>query len=167
MTYASLLRLQSSSAPGVRRRLSLLVLGVLAAALAMTPRPAAATYQLEGPKWPNQPGPGVCCAVLQYETNVIIWANNADATGWQNGAAAWNNSPALVWVNPAPGNSPINLIDTTDSVDGRLEAAEAGQHVALDGDTCQRGHRLHELVRPTQRQCGVDLAHPTDRERYI
>lgn len=117
MTYASL---QSGSAPVVRRRLSLLVvLGVLAAAaLAAAPRPAAATYQLEGARWPNQPGAGVCCAVLQYEMNIIIWANNADVTGWQNGAAAWNNSAALVWVNPAPGNSPINLIDTTDSVDG-------------------------------------------------
>jgi hypothetical protein len=101
------------------------VLALLAmSALALLPQQAAAQYQLEGPTWAGQPAPGVCCASLQYEMNIVIWANNADATTWSNAANAWNASPALIYLNPAPGTAPIDLIDTYDS------------SVKWDGYTC-------------------------------
>lgn len=51
----------------------------------------ASAYHLENIRWPNQPTTG-CCLVLSFYIQPGI--SSSSTTAWNNGASAWNSSPA-------------------------------------------------------------------------
>ena len=64
--------------------------------LCLPPWAPADAYTLEGARWSGQPSPGVCCAQITYRN---LAGDAKDFNAGTQGAAAWNNSSALVWLS--------------------------------------------------------------------
>lgn len=64
--------------------------------LSLLPCVAANAYTLEGARWSGQPSPGVCCAQITYRN---LAGDAKDFNSGTQGAAAWNNSSAPVWIS--------------------------------------------------------------------
>ncbi len=73
--------------------------------------PQASAYTLEGPRWPGQPTPPLCCASVTYRN----WASDTSVwTAGGDGATAWNSSPAPVLFSTAV-IADINYYEANDS----------------------------------------------------
>jgi hypothetical protein len=92
-------------------RARLLLPCIVFASLYLVPCVPANAYTLEGARWSGQPSPGACCAQITYRN---LAGDSKDFNSGTQGAAAWNNSSALVWLSTSSA-ADINFQEANNS----------------------------------------------------
>jgi hypothetical protein len=75
----------------IKQRQLFIALAFVAVATAFLFSQAVYAYNLEGPRWANQPKSGCCATFYIYYYSMYY----QDSVGWDNGRHAWNNTASV------------------------------------------------------------------------
>ena len=100
------------SASLMRRTVALTVTSIIGICAMILLSVNAFAYNLEGPKWANQPPPHTCCAHINVQESTAWYPNDQAAVN--NGISAWNGSPNDILFYKV-SSSPLYIDDTYNS----------------------------------------------------